>query len=82
MADDYRLHEVFDGLQKYMDDDVFDQFRDQEFFRYNKNDRIAVLVGWDRMMEAEVKPTRATAELIAKRRELDFMHELLSKAGR
>jgi hypothetical protein len=27
MTDDYRLHEIFDGLQKYMDDDVFDSFK-------------------------------------------------------
>jgi hypothetical protein len=82
MADDFRLHEIFDGLQKYMDDDVFDSFKEKEFFHYPPDYRVAVLSGFDRLMEAEIKPTRATAELIAKKRELDDLHFLLKKAGR
>jgi hypothetical protein len=82
MADDYRLHEIFDGLQKYMNDDVFDSFKTKEFFHYGPDMRIAVLTGWDRLMEQEIKPTRATAELISKRRELVDLHELLSRGGR
>jgi hypothetical protein len=82
MADDYRLQEVFDSLQKYAREDVFDSFRDQTFFRYSPEERIIVLTGWDRMMAEETKPSRATAELISKKRELDAMHELLSRAGR
>jgi hypothetical protein len=82
MADDYRLHEVFDGLQKYMDDDVFDSFKTREFFNYNPDMRIAVLSGWDRLMEYETKPSRTTAQLINKKRELDDLHLLLRKAGR
>jgi hypothetical protein len=82
MADDYRLHEIFDGLQKYMDDNVFDAFKSKEFFHYGPDVRIAVLTGWDRLMEHESKPSRATAELISKRRELVDLHELLSRGGR
>jgi hypothetical protein len=82
MTDDYRLHEIFGGLQKYMDDDVFDSFKEKEFFHYNSDMRIAVLSGWDRLMERETQPTRATAELINKKRELDDLHFLLKKAGR
>jgi hypothetical protein len=82
MADDYRLHDIFDSIQKYSDDDVFEKFRDTEFFRYGPTERIAVLMGFDRLMEHETQPNRATAELIAKKRELDDLHLLLSKAGR
>lgn len=82
VADDYRLHEIFDNLQKYSDDNVFDQFRDAEFFRYGPTERVQVLMGWDRLMEAETKPSRDHAELIAKRRELVAMHQLLESAGR
>ena len=80
--EDYRIKEIFDGLQKYMDDNVFDQFRDAEFFRYGPTERVQVLMGWDRLMEAETKPSRDHAELIAKRRELVAMHQLLERAGR
>jgi hypothetical protein len=80
--DDYRLHEVFDSLQKYVSEDVFDKFKTEEFFRYGPTERIAVLAGWDRLMQEEIKPTRGTAELIAKKRELDHLHSLLSRAGR
>jgi hypothetical protein len=82
MPEDYRLHEVFHGLQKYMDDNVFDAFKSKEFFHYGPDMRIAVLSGWDRLMEQETKPTRDTAELISKKRELDDLHKLLERAGR
>lgn len=82
MADEYRLHEIFDNLQKYFDDDVFDKFKTEEFFRYGPDMRIAVLTGWDKLMQEEVKPNRATADLIAKKRELDDLHRLLQRGGR
>jgi hypothetical protein len=82
IVEDYRIKDIFDGLQKYMDDDVFDRFRDAEFFRYSPDQRIAVLMGWDRLMDQETKLTRDHAELIAKRRELVAMHQLLERGGR
>jgi hypothetical protein len=82
MTDDYRLHEIFEGLQKYSDDDVFEKFKTEEFFRYGPAERVAVLAGYDRLMEHETKPSRATAELIDRKRQLDDLHFILKKAGR
>jgi hypothetical protein len=82
MTEDYRLHEVFDSLQKYAREDIFDAFKTKEFFRYSPDMRVAVLSGWDRLMEQETKPSRATAELISKKRELDDLHNLLIRGGR
>jgi hypothetical protein len=82
MMDDYRLQEIFGNLQRYFNDDVFDSFKTKEFFHYGPDMRIAVLSGWDRLMEQETKPTRDTAELIAKKRELMDLHQLLERGGR
>jgi hypothetical protein len=82
MTTEDTLHEILGGLQKYADDDVFESFKMNEFFRYGPTERIAVLSGWDKKMEMETKPNRETAELIAKKRELNDLHFLLKKAGR
>ncbi|MFY9839102.1 MAG: hypothetical protein WAK55_22025 [Xanthobacteraceae bacterium] len=83
MPDDYRLQEILDSASKYYwNEDAFSDFRDREFFRYGPDMRVAVLQGWDKLMQEETKPTRETASLISKKRELDAMHQLLSKAGR
>jgi len=79
-----RLQDIFDSVQKYTPEgeDAFTQFRDGEFFRYGPQDRVAVLMGWDKLMQEETKLTRAHAELVAKKRELDLVHSWLSRAGR
>jgi hypothetical protein len=84
MTEDFRLGEIFDSIGKYTggDDSLFDQFKNQEFFRYGPDYRIAVLSGWDRIMQQETRPNRETAMWIARKRELDDLHQLLSRAGR
>jgi hypothetical protein len=77
-----RIQEIFDSFQKYDSDDVFEKFLSGEFFRYGPAERVAVLTGWDKKMEMEIQPSRATAALIEKKRRLDDMHALLVRGGR
>jgi hypothetical protein len=79
---DTSLGELFASVEKYDGAEAFDRFKTETFFRYDRDMRTAVLMGWDKMMERETKPTRATAELISQKRELDDLHRLLSRAGR
>jgi hypothetical protein len=76
------LNEIFDGIQKYMDDDVWDKFLQEEFFRYPKDYRIAVMTGFDKLMQQEVRPNRTTAMWLNRSRELQAMHRTLESAGR
>jgi hypothetical protein len=83
MAEDFRIQEVLDAVNKYYwNGEAFDDFKNQTFLRYSPDERAAVLMGWDRMMEQETKPSRATASLISMKRELDDLHSLLCKANR
>ena len=80
--EDVRIQELLDSVGKYFDGDTFDRFKTEEFFRYPHDYRVQILMGWDRMMQQEIRPTRETASLISKKRELDDLHALLSRAGR
>jgi len=82
MADDARLHEIFDAAQRYDTEDSFERFLNTEFFHYGPAARVAILQGWDAKMELETAPSRATAELIARKRRMDDVHAILSRAGR
>jgi hypothetical protein len=82
MTDDYNLNEIFDGIQRYMDDDVWDRFLQDEFFKYPKDYRIAVMDGFNRLFAQEVKPNRTTAMWINRRREMEHMHLTLERGGR
>jgi hypothetical protein len=83
MRDDYTLSEIFNVAQKYASagEDAFDSFK-EEFFRYSPEWRVQVLSGYDYLMESQAQPSRETAMWIARKRELDDMHALLSRAGR
>jgi hypothetical protein len=76
------LNEIFDSLEKYEGEEVFDRFRDETFFRYNHDQRVAVLMGWDKLMQEETRPSRQTAAWMARGRELRAVHDLLDRAGR
>jgi hypothetical protein len=80
--EDTNLNELFDGAQKYMDDDVWDKFIQDEFFRYPKDYRVAVMMGFDKLISQEVKPNRQTAMWLNRQRELMAMHRTLEKGGR
>lgn len=79
---DTNLNEIFDTLQRYDSDDVWDKFLQDEFFKYNKNDRIAVMSGFQKLMQEEVRPNRTTAMWMNRQRELEAMHRTLEKGGR
>lgn len=79
---DTNLNEIFDTLQRYDSDDVWDEFLQDEFFKYNKNDRIAVMSGFQKLMQEEVRPNRTTAMWMNRQRELEAMHRTLEKGGR
>jgi hypothetical protein len=79
---DTNLNEIFDTLQRYDSDDVWDKFLQDEFFKYNKNERVAVLTGFDKLLQQEVKPNRQTAMWFNRQRELVAMHKTLERAGR
>ena len=79
---DTNLNEIFDTLQRYDSDDVWDKFLQDEFFKYNKNDRIAVMSGFQKLMQEEVRPNRTTAMWMNWQRELEAMHRTLEKGGR
>jgi hypothetical protein len=76
------LGKIFGRLQKYEGDEVFERFRDQEFFRYNHDQRVAILVGWDTLMAKETSPSRQTAKWMSRGRDLRAVHDLLDRAGR
>jgi hypothetical protein len=80
--EDTNLNEIFDGLQKYDSDDVWDKFLQDEFFRYPKDYRIAVMMGFDKLLSQEVRPNRTTAMWLNRQRELTAMHQMLERGGR
>jgi hypothetical protein len=57
-------------------------FLQDEFFKYNKNERIAVLTGFDKLMQQEVRPNRTTAMWMNRQREAVAMHKMLERGGR
>jgi hypothetical protein len=85
MEIDTSLGELFAAADKYDGDDSFDRFKNETFFRYDRDMRSAVLIGFDKMMQGDEtlrRPNRETAMWIARKRELDDLHLLLSRAGR
>jgi hypothetical protein len=84
MADDndMSLGEIFSTLERYAHSDVFDQWRDQIFFRYSPQQRMETLLEWDKKMQLETKPTKDHAALLSKQRELVAMDRFLRSANR
>jgi hypothetical protein len=76
------LNDVFNSLEKFTDDDVWDRFLQDEFFRYGPDYRIAVMMGFDKLMQQEARPNRTTAMWMNRQRELVAMHQTLERAGR
>jgi hypothetical protein len=79
---DTNLNELFGSLEKYTDDDVWDRFLQDEFFRYPKDYRISVMMGFDKLLQQEARPNRTTAMWFARQRELVAMHKTLERGGR
>lgn len=80
--EDTNLNELFDGFQKYMDDDVWDRFLQDEFFRYPPDYRIAVMTGFNKLAQQETRPNRTTAMWLNRAREMEAMHRNLKLGGR
>ena len=80
--EDTNLSEIFDTLQRYDSDDVWDKFLSDEFFRYDQPTRVQILTGFDKLMQQEVRPNRTTAMWLNRQRELTAMHKTLERGGR
>jgi hypothetical protein len=59
----------------------YDAYRDR-FVRASAEARAAELIGFDKLIENEHKPTREHAEWVTKRRQLGDLHNLLLRGGR
>jgi len=44
--------------------------------------RVAELIEWDKLLEFETKPSRDTADLITRRREISDLDNLLRRVGK
>ena len=54
----------------------------EKFLSYPPNNRVIELSAYDKLLEAEHRPTRQTAEYITKRRELGDLDSMLRRVGR
>jgi len=76
-----RLPEILDHSERYTGPAYWENYQ-AGFVKMNVQQRAEELVAWDRKMSDEVTPSRQTAELIAKRRELQALHDTLRAVDR
>ena len=76
-----RLPDILDNSERYTGADYWENYLGG-VSKMNVQQRAEELVAWDRKMSDEVTPSRQTAELISKRRELQALHDLLKSVGR
>jgi ribosome modulation factor len=81
---DETMEEYRDRITRYYNSDFDEAFAGvkNDFVKASPEQRIQWLVGWDNAMSQETRITREHAEWISKKRELDQLHALLTRAGR
>ncbi len=82
--DDETMDEYRDRITRYYNRDFEEAFEGvkRDFIKTRPETRIQWLRGWDSAIALESRPTRDQAEFIAKKRELNSLHELLTRSGR
>jgi hypothetical protein len=76
------LRELLERTEKYDGPGYWEKYKENYFMKLPADQRVAELAGWDRLLEKEVQPSRETADLITRRREIGALDSLLRRAGR
>jgi hypothetical protein len=78
------LRELLERTEKYSPhgENYWEMYKTDHFMKMDPAQRVAELIEWDKLLEFETKPSRDTADLITRRREISDLDNLLRRVGK